>query len=429
MKLILVGWTICLSFASGTVLAAQGPAGTVGPCSQIVGPIGPDGHPLGFTCADVGGNALLIWNASSIGGNISVNGTFKTLNLHVGALSIDGSFTSSGPVGFVGGSISVIGRIKAPDVLIVGATSTENEVKGTLLGASGRVQSRSTGPVSIEAGATVTATTGNLVVAGSSILNDGKLNAPHGTASLTTGSELDIGWTDTAWTAGEHNPNRIGENRAVNNTGTITAQNVILEAHRSTVDVISITNGGTVTGTETITFITGRAGRALPSGEYERRSFGIDNGAGKIFSPKVTITQYYKAQPGGQPELRDFQTEDDTDLFWLNHAVGGTSASTTNNTPGSSTSVVNTSTAPGSAPLTTANLVIPQLAVSVTHMNSTSAVRAPIAVASSSSDVVRGVAPSAATAANKKPRVKAKPVLVRGSFFNSKISGKITASR
>jgi hypothetical protein len=77
----------------------------------------------------------------------------------------------------------------------------------------------------------------------------------------------------------------------------------------------------------------------------------------------------------------------------------------------------------------TSNLVIPQLAPSMTHLNATSQAMKPTLVASNgTSEQVRGDDGTKPAAQKPKPRVKSKPVLVRGAFFDSKISAAITSN-
>ena len=76
----------------------------------------------------------------------------------------------------------------------------------------------------------------------------------------------------------------------------------------------------------------------------------------------------------------------------------------------------------------TSNIVVPQLAPSLTNlnanltqMNATSKGAPALASLGDNSEQVRGDGTEPKTK-KPKPRGKAKPVLVRGSFFNSKIS-------
>ncbi|MBL9118105.1 MAG: hypothetical protein JNJ83_24070 [Verrucomicrobiaceae bacterium] len=430
MKAILVVGTI-IGLCAASAWAGQGPAGTAGVCQQVIGPVGVDGKPIGFTCTDVGGNALLVWNASRLTGNIEVQGQFKTVNFFGGSFSIDGTFTSNGPIAFIGGQIAVSGEISGTDVLIAGTATTEDGIKSSLLGPGGRILADSTARVVINKGATVTAKGGNVVIVGASFLNEGKVSANSGTVAVKTGSRLDVGWRDANWLDGTHNPNRVGQFRAINNTGTIQGKDVLLEARRDVGDFDSIVNGsgGKIIASTSVTFVTGEPGKLQPNGEYIKRSFGINNATGKLFSPKVVISPYYQAGVGGASQDREFATGSEADRSWLMHAVGGVSGPTQDNTPAGATSVINDTITPTSRVAATTAIVIPQIAPSVSHMNSTTNNRTAIAVASNSQDTVRGGSGTNTTVASKKPRVKAKPVLVRGAFFSSKISAKITANR
>ena len=408
--------------------AGNGPAGSFGPCSHVIGPLGSNGQPLGFTCSDVGGNALLVWNATQLTGTLSVSGGIKTLNLMPSDFVVAGTFTSDGPVAFIGnGAITVTGSVTGTSVLLASLGASQADVSGTLLGTpSSPLTSSVPGTVRIESGAKVTATSGNAVVVGSIVVNAGTLSAANGTAVLKTGTKLEVTWDDVTWLDGIH---ATGQRHSVGNVGVIKATNVILEAHRGASTTTSIFNGGKIIAKDTVTLVTGHPGSVGGTGNYSPGSFGISNLGGTIRSVKVVISPYYVAPPGGTVTNRTLNTSNAIERTELSSLFGGQFFAQSQNTPpGGATAVVNTTTS-GTAQPTTANLVIPQLAVSVTHMNSTSAARAPIAVASNnSSEVVRGAAPATSTV-SKKPRVKAKPILLRGSFFNSKISAKITASR
>ena len=403
--------------------AGQGPAGASGACSHVMGPIGNDGAPVGFSCTDVGGNALLVWNAAQLSSDISVSGNIKTVNFYPGNFSIDGNFTSDGALAFIGGGITVNGSVTAASVLLAGVSSTEGEIGTTLLSPAGRIVGTATSRVNISPSGKITATTGNAIIAGKFVANSGQISAQQGTVTVKTGTKLDIGWSDIVWLEGAYNGFSATDYR-IRNNGSITATNIVLEAHR-VANVTTIANNGKLSATDSITFVTGLPAVARGDGTFAPSSFGITN-SGNICAAKITLSPFYPATPGGQPTDRTFITKNAAQLQDIRLYLGGRVGTVLGNTPAGATAVVNdtTSTAGTAAP---AAIVIPQLAVSLTHMNSTSSANAPIALAkTTSTETVRGSTTKPASAA--KPRVKAKPVLVRGAFFNTKISATIAAS-
>ena len=381
-----------------------------------MGPVGSDGKPIGFTCTDVGGNALLVWNASQITSDLTINGTFNTLNYYPGTFFVNSTFKSNGPVGFIGGKVTINGSIIASSVLIAGASSTESELDTTLLApAPNRITPSTTARVIVGATGKINATNGNLVIAGASIQNNGELTAKKGSAILKTGSKLDIGWTDVNWIDGVHGT----EVHSLINGGTITAADAVLEAHRA-VNNNPNTNNKKIAVSNSITFITGFPGMAGITG-----SLGIVNGLGELYAAKVTISPYYQTAGGGTPQDRTFLMKNAADRTQLNDDIGGVSHPTQDNTPTSTTAVVNDSTprAGVSAP----TIVIPQLTPSVTYLNATSKPVVPmLAVAKQGSEQVRGSDTQPANQ-TKKARAKAKPVLMRGAFFDSKISAVVSS--
>jgi hypothetical protein len=417
---------ISIFAGSGLSWGAQGPAG-IGACSHVLGPVDAGGVPIGFTCEDVGGSALLVWNAAQMNSNINITGGIRAVSFYPGAFSMDGTFTSTGPLAFIGGSITVNGSITGTSVLIAGANATSNDVKTTLLGPGGLITSNSMAAVTIENTGRVTATTGNVVIAGSTVTNAGQIRASNGSAILKAGTTLDIGWNDVNWIAGIKT--RASSGPIVFNSGTVTAKAIILEAHRSGSLIISVANQGTLTASESVTLVSGSPGTAAGS-SLVPNTFGIFN-TGKIFTAKVTVSPYFTAAPGGSPTDRTFTVNDPADRQQLQTDIGGTVlVPTQDNTPTSATSPVGDS---GNSFTVTSNIVVPQLSPSLstlnaTLVNATSKGAAPsLAVASNDSERVRGDG-TQAKVTKPKARPKAKPVLIRGAFFDSKISAKITSN-
>lgn len=420
---------IVLAFAAFTTWApaGQGPAAASGACAHVIGPVGSDGKPMGFTCSDVGGSALLVWNAGLLSSNVAVTGGIKAVHFYPGSMSVDGTFTSNGSLGFIGGSIAISGSIIAPNIVPAGVNSTSTDVGSTLLGPPpSRLVATSTARVTVRSTGKVKATSGNAVIAGSTVTNDGQISAPSGTVMVKTGSKLDIGWTDVTWLEGVFS--RTTEN-PINNTGSISASDIVLEARRRS-NATTINNSGTLTASHTITLITGYPGASFGDGTYVHGSFGIASGTGKLITPTVVIGPYFVAPPGGSPQDRVFNLKSAADRAQLDADIGGTSHPTQDDTPAGSTAVINTSTPAGTttSPTFQPTLVIPPLTASLTHMNSTSVTKSPMVIAKNeTTETLRGESKKAAPP--QKPRVKARPVLVRGVFFDSKISANITPSR
>jgi hypothetical protein len=402
--------------AVGSLLAAQGPAGT-GACAHVFGPVD-GGRPVGFTCQDVGGTALLVWNASQQTGTINITGGITALNFAPGSLTIDGTVSSTGMLGFVGNGITINGTVSGQSVLIAGMASTTGEVTSTLLGPSGRILATSSAPVTIGPSGKVTATTGNVNLAGSSIRNDGSVTASLGTASLTVGTQLDVGWMDTIFLGGVKTTAAGGT--PILNYGTISAQNVTLEAHRGGSRgalIQTIRNFGTVRAKDTITFVTGLPGVAgTPT--YIPGTMGIAN-VGDLYAASVTISPFYVAPVNGKSD-RTFDLKLEADRDELQKLINGRVFLNTSVDPGGS----GTTPPPVSSSFSTpATVLIPQLSASLTHMNANSKPLPQGVAASTKTALVRGS--SSKTTASTKPRVKAKPVLLRGAFFDSKISAKL----
>lgn len=404
------------------VAAGQGPAGSSGACMHVVGPVGSNGQPIGFTCTDVGGSALLVWNAAQLTGTINVTGGIKTVNLYPGSFSVDGIFKSDGSLAFIGGGIVVSGSITGSNVLIAGINSNATEVTNTLLGGSGRITSSSLASLTIVASGKVSATSGNVTVAGSQIANSGQLTAKAGTVALKTGSKMDVGWTDAIWLEGVHVNSK--NNHSIRNDGTITATNAVLEAHRASNAVTPINNAGTISVKDTIKFVAGLGGNGGGTG-----SFGIFNAStGKLYAAKVIISPYEAPPPAGTGADRTFTISDSAQRQQLVTDIGGGQVFVPqqDNTPTTTTAPVIDA---GRTFTVTSNLVIPQLAPSMTHLNATSQAMKPTLVASNgASERVRGDDGVKADEKKSKPRAKAKPVLVRGAFFDSKISAAITSN-
>jgi hypothetical protein len=410
------------ALAVGYAPADQGPAGATGPCAKIMGPVGPDGQPIGFTCENVGNNALLVWNASQLTGNITIKGNFNTVSYFPGAFSVNGTVTSSGNVAFIGGSISINGSITAASVLLAGLSTSAAEIKTTLLGAPERITSGTTSDVIIGQTGKVQATKGNIVMAGTLVSNSGNLSAKKGSVSATTGTRLDVGWQDVMWLEGTHTSS---ETHHIQNTGKITAANIKLEARRAS-NLNSIINTGTLSASQNVTFITGLAGIPNLDGTLKPNTFGIRNKDGTIRAETVTISQYYPAVSGGEPTPRTFNLKTspaDREQLKLDISGGNIFGPSEDNTPANPNAAVSDSFRPTSAGSisTTANVVVPQLAASMTHMNANTRAEPKTVASATSKELVRGDSGNKA-AAKPSARVKAKPVLLRGAFFNSKIS-------
>jgi hypothetical protein len=402
--------------------SGQGPAGT-GACSHVIGPVDSSGVPIGFTCEDVGGSALLVWNAAQLSSNITINGRTPVVNFYPGSFSVSGTFRSDGALAFIGGRISITGSVTGSSILIAGVATSETELKGTLLGpAPSRLVGSTTSPVRIEATGNVKATTGDLVIAGASIVAAGKLSAPKGTAILKAGTKLDIGWDGATWIEGVRTGVK-GPAIGVTATGSINAANIVLEAHRSTVSTYSIHNDGVIYTKGNVTFVTGLPGQLLPGGTYADRSFGISNNS-KITAATITISPYFEAAPGGSPTDGTFDTTSAANSPMLHSAVGdGFIHPTPDSLLPTKTASVIDSTRAGSS-----SVIVPQLAASMSHLNATQRTPVTTLAATTTNDQLRGEGKPTAKPGSK-PRAKAKPVLVRGAFFGTKISATITGGR
>lgn len=417
---------ILIAFSPTFAHAAQGPASASGACSHVIGPIGSNGQPIEFTCEDVGGRALLVWNSSQSASTINITGGIKAVSFFPTDFTLDGTITSSGTLALIGGGagggLFINGSVIAPVLLIAAVDASLSDVKTEFLGPGGTLTSMTSSMVYFGATSKVKAKSGNLVVVGSNITNDGgELNARNGSAIMKTGTKLSFSWDQATWLEGTTG---VDDHSIVNN-GKITAGTIHLEVQRTATSDFSIINTGTLSATHNITFVTGTPGQAGSTGVYSPLSFGIDNTGGQVIAAKVTISPYYKTTPGGTPQDRTFNVGSSTvDRASLQTDIAGSVFDPTqDNTPAGTTSVINNTFTPtASAPV----LVIPQLAVSMSHMNAT-ATKAPITLAKNdSTETIRGGGNQPAEP-EQKPRVKAKPVLVRGAFFDSKISAKLTA--
>ncbi len=404
---------ISLVLPASLALAGQGPAGT-GACSHVIGPIDRGGKPIGFSCEDVGGSALLVWNAASLSSNVTVTGRVTTLNFFPGDFSIDGSFKSAGDVGFIGAGLTINGRISGANVLIFGAASSPAEIKSTLLTPGGRLTSNTLAPVIINNTGKVTAT-GNITIGGSYIQQGGQLTATNGTVALRAGTKLDTGLTDVVWKEGAHTSSR--NKHSIRNDGTITASSIEIEAHRIGDTGTPMTNAGKLIATNTVTFISGLGGNGGGSGTY-----GVLNTeTGLIKAADVTIRPFYAPPPTGTGEERTFHLKDLSERTELQALLGGQifgPQQDLGTSVGTSSAVIDSTT--------TTSIVIPQFAASLSQMNATQQPKVNNLAVSNTSDRLRGGGKPAAPTSNK-PRPKAKPVLVRGAFFGAKISATITA--
>lgn len=388
-----------------------------------MGPVGSDGKPLGFTCTDVGGNALLVWNASQLTSDISVTGQIKTVNFYPGNFSVNGKFTSDGSLAFVGGLITINGSITASSVLLAGVSTSEAEISSTLLGpAPSRLVSASTSRITINPSAKITATSDNVIIAGRFVSNAGMIEASKGKVVATTGTRLDIGWHDIIWMEGAYDGSSATDYR-IRNTGSIKATNIELEAQRSG-NFTTISNLGKLDATDSITLVTGRPAIDRGDGTFAGSSFGVTN-LGKIAAAKITISPFYPAVPGGTPKDRTFILSDAAQRQEARTYLGGAVDLIHDNTP---TSAVAPVIDVGNTFTVTSSIVVPQLTPSMSHLNATSGAVAPVlVVAKAGTEQVRGE--NAKPAAPKpKPRSKAKPVLVRGAFFDSKISAVLSSN-
>jgi hypothetical protein len=435
--------------------AVQGPAGASGACSHVIGPVDSSGNPVDFSCTDVGGSALLVWNASDLSSAVSVSGGIKTVNFYPGDFTVSGVFDSDGAIAFIGGGITVSGRISGASVLIAGAGTTSTDVSNTLLGpAPARIVSDTLLPVVVDQTGKITATSGNVVIAGQNIQNFGEVTAAKGSAILKTGTKLDIGWDDVTWVEGKQS---IFNDLSIANRGSITASEIVLEAQRFAGNT-SIFNSGTLTGTKSITFVTGTPGDRNPDGSYQPETFGIVNEqTGQLVSASIVITPYFQADPGGAPKARVFDTKQEVQRTQVQTDLGtGTVLPNQDNTPTGASAPVIDSTQTFTV---TGNIVVPQLAPSLTNLNTTPITQrnaTPIAQANATpmpglnatgfthlnatskgatlasvndgSEQLRGEGAQPRTV-KPKARAKAKPVLVRGAFFDSKISAVITSNR
>lgn len=401
--------------------ADQGPAGS-GACARVFGPVDIAGNPIGFTCEDVGGTALLVWNASQIDSQITVSGGISTVNFHPGALNFSGVFTSDGPVAFIGGGINISGSITGSSVLVLGADTTDTEIKSTLLSGSRRITASTTVPVTVEASGTITATGGNLSIGGASVINKGQLSAQKGMVSLTAGTKVDAGWDDVAWVEGIKI--RASSGPFVTNNGTITAKDIKLEANRRPGTFITVRNLGALNATNTVTIVTGAPGTQVGTA-YVPGTFGIFN-AGKIKASNLVISPY-STDTAGALANRTFNLNQAADRGKAQLDIGGTVSGTAiDNTPTNPNTPVIDSTRNSGAFTTTSTIVVPQLAASMSHMNATQQPVGKTLAVTSTSDPVRGAGKPATTTSNK-PRPKAKPVLVRGAFFGTKISATLSS--
>ena len=358
---------------------------------------------------------------------ITIGGGIRTLNFYPGDFSIDGKFKSDGPLAFIGGGITVNGSVTAASVLLAGSSSSVPELKSTLLG-SGRLTTSNTSNLVVRTKGKVTATSGNVVMAGRSIFNSGQIRATKGDAVLKTGSQLDVGWNDVSWLAGLSSSS-VNHNITNDVTGRISARNITLEARRLRGGINnSITNNGILSAADTITLITGKPGTVDGAGTYAQRTFGIENN-GTIAAATVVISPYFIAGPGGVPTDRSFTVEELPQSQELQSlAVGGkVIVPQPEQTPTDNASAVIDSTRGGNLTPAT-SIVIPQLAASLSQMNAMQQPKVNTLSVSSTSDQLRGEGKPTANTKNK-PRPKAKPVLVRGAFFGTKISATITSAQ
>jgi hypothetical protein len=431
----------CLVVGAFARLASgiEGPAAPSGACSHIIGPIDVSGNPIGFTCEDVGGSALLIWNASQLNSNITINGGTRAVNFFPGNFTVSANFTSDGPLAFIGGGIAVTGSITGSSVLLIAAPATEAGIKSTLLGAPPSnftaanatfVQIGSTGKVS--------ASSGNLIVAGKTISNLGKLSAPMGTVAMTVGTKLDVGWTEVRWVEGAYTG--VAGGPVIINFGTVKGANVILEAQRTNSSDAAITNRGTIASKGDITLITGRPGLEAGGGVYIPSTFGVNN-IGVLQAARITFTAYGTAPPGGQPTSRTFDLQNAADRSQLQQDIGGSILDpSTDNTPSSASAPIIDA---GNSFTVTSNILVPQLAPSLTNLNA-SATRASATVAQMNATSTGATSALASARSDQeqvrgdgtqpkvtkpKARAKAKPVLVRGAFFDTKISAVLSPNR
>ena len=209
------------------------------------------------------------------------------------------------------------------------------------------------------------------------------------------------------------------------NNGLITAQDVYLEAQRDS--RASIVNAGTIRSDTSITLVTGLPGAAAPTGPPSAGTFGVENTGGVMVAATITVRPYYPASSGGKPIDGIFDTKDPALRAQLegDFKGGRIFGPTGDNTPTSAAAPVTNS---ANTFTTTSSIVIPQLAPSMTHLNATSQALKPTLVATNgAAEQVRG-ADAQPTISKPKPRVKAKPVLLRGAFFGSKINASITAN-
>lgn len=419
---------VCIGLSVDWATGAQGPAGPSGACSHVLGPIGSTGLPIGFTCENVGGSALLIWNASQSSDTINITGGIKTVSFFPTDFTLDGSITSSGPLALIGGGagggIFINGSVIAPSLLIAAVDASLADVKAGLMGPTGTLTSTTSAPVYFGVTSIVKATSGNLIVVGSNIINDGDLNAPNGTAIMKTGSKLSFSFDQATWLEGVTG---VDDHSIVNN-GKITAGSIYLEAQRTATTDFSVINTGKLSATHTITFVTGTPGHAGSTGVHSPLSFGIENSGGQIVAAQVTISPYFQAAPGGNATDRTFNTGGSSaERAALQTDISGdVFEPTQDNTPGGASAPVIDS---GKTFTVTGNIVVPQLAPSLTNLNASqmnaTSKGTTLALASGSSEQVRGDG-TQLTVKKPKSRTKAKPVLVRGAFFQSKISAVIS---
>ncbi len=399
---------------------AQGPAGH-GACQHVLGPVATNGEPIGFSCQDVGGNALLVWNASEFSGAINITGGIRTVSFSPNGLTLNGTINSNGSLALLGGSgLTINGTIRSPTILIATADTTEAEIKAALLaGLPQQLVASSSSDVSVGPTGKITATTGNLTIGGNKVSNEGSLTASSGTVSIVTGTLLSLGWDDATWLDGQSGL----DDHEIGNSGQIVARDIRLEAQRVAFDSIR-NEGGTLSASHTITLVTGTPG-VESLGTYQAGTFGISNTGGTMRAGTAIVVTHYFTPSSSQPSQRIFNPKDAAQRAQLQSDFRGGEIleGAQDNTPTSTSApVINSS----NTFTVTGNIVIPQLSASMTHLNATSnAVTPTLAMAKTGSEQVRGDR-SQAAAPKPKARVKAKPVLVRGAFFDSKISSVLT---
>jgi filamentous hemagglutinin family protein len=245
-RVLMTGMLVSSALVSPSAIAGSLPTG--GSFAAGAGAIAVTGNHM--TVHQSGGRAIVNWDSFSISANSSVafdNGSGATLNRVTGSQmsSIAGSLTGTGSVYLVnpqGVAVEAGGKV------VVGGSfvASSLDVPDSQFMAGGALRFKGDGRGSVTNAGSITSTYGDVLLIGATVSNEGKLNAPRGTAGLAGGTDILVNGQTAQ---GGRVFVEVAGSGSVTNSGDVQGAMAELQAAGGNVYALAGNNGGQIRAT------------------------------------------------------------------------------------------------------------------------------------------------------------------------------------